>query len=237
MPTPTDRLTGLPLPLLPLDDYGPDTSWHHHQHPRRHPLLQQQGLGGQAVRGSRLQLYNHRLHYVGYHSYYEGPPLPKTPEERFTTIIMCMAGYIPHQAIDMRSGEPRIVDMDPKLCRRLQTSGELRMGQETTIRRFIRAYVMSHALATIDMERTSTEEFLETNDVERKRDLGFDMLGIIIARAVEPAADMYFQAQRDGLLMPTAAETIQQFTKTRLGTIRKRHKMINSLHSRLMAAA
>ena len=83
-------------------------------------------------------------------------------------------------------------------------------------------FIMSHALATIDMERTSTEEFLETDNVERKRD---------------PAADIYFQAQRDGLLIPTAAETIQQFTKTRLGTTRKRHKMINSLHSRLLAAA
>lgn len=96
---------------------------------------------------------------------------------------------------------------------------------------------MGYALAAIDMERSSTEEFLETADVERKRDLGLDMLGIIVARAVEPVADIYFQAQRDGMLAPTAAETIQQFTKTRLGTIRKRHKMINSLHSRLLAAA
>jgi len=116
--TPTDELTGLPLPILPqeyLQANATETNWHHAWHANSAPELQ--GLGGRALRHSRVQLVHRTDHNYkdkgrpNYHNFFEGPPLPDNEDDQFRLCVISAAGYIPDTAIDLRSGEPELVVM------------------------------------------------------------------------------------------------------------------------------
>jgi hypothetical protein len=121
--TPMDEETGMPLPLLPtgiLERDDSHTNWHHAWHPNSAPELE--GLGGRALRHSRVQLvrdvdHNHGDKLKGkltYHDHYVGPPLPSTDEDRLKLCVISAAGYIPDEAIDLWSRDgPTIVRMTP----------------------------------------------------------------------------------------------------------------------------
>lgn len=121
--TPLDHETGIPLPILPtgvLERDDPNTNWHHAWHANSAPQLQ--GVGGRALRHSRVQLvrdidHNHGDKEKGkltYHDYYVGPPLPETDDERFRLCVIAAAGHVPDKAIDLWSAdEPQVVTMTP----------------------------------------------------------------------------------------------------------------------------
>ncbi len=233
--TPTDELTGLPLPLVPLDELSHDLDWHHHQHPRRSPILKRD-LGGSAVRQSRLQLYDYELHHLGYHHTYFGPPLPETEEEQFATTIMSVAGYMPDFALDFQSNEPRIVRLRPEQRQQLQTSGEIRIGSADVIKNFIRGYVLSQPIDSVNISGLTIEEFVTTKDHERRRVLGHNLLGLITDKATEPINETYYQARKNEMLLPGLPSSVRRFTKVQLGSPNGRRKLVNTLYKQLAAA-
>ncbi len=119
--TPLDDISGMPLPLLPtemLDRENERTNWHHAWHANSAPQLQ--GIGGRALRHSRVQLvrdidHNHGDRSQGkltYHDHYIGPPLPTTDQERLKLCVIAAAGYVPDTAIDLWAKQgPRVVRM------------------------------------------------------------------------------------------------------------------------------
>lgn len=233
--TPTDELTGLPLPLVPLDDFGPEPNWHHHFHPKKDPALTK-GAGGYAVRQCRIQRYAFDLHTGEYHAHFSGPPLPRTIEEKFVTTVMAVAGYMPHEAIDMRGGRPQIVPLSHDQKRRLQTSGEIKIGAEALIRRFMKDYVLNNGIDAIDASGLAVEEFIVTTDEARRRELGHNLLGLVIDKAAEPADEIYYQAKKKELLKPNLAGNVQRFIKSKLGSKRNRERIIDDLYEHLAPA-
>lgn len=129
--TPLDRLSGIPLPILPrelLPAEDPEfANWHHPWHPSSAPELQT--LGGKALRHSRVQLVRATDHNMGdrkrgkltYHDFYSGPPIPADEAAQFIAVIAACAGYIPERAIDLSGSEPREVIMTAEQAALLRT--------------------------------------------------------------------------------------------------------------------
>ncbi len=108
--TPTDELTGLPLPILLPETFDLNkTNWHHLVHPEASPQLK--SMGGWAIRNCLLQVVPEELHNMsaeGYHQLFKGPPLPgpEDANKHFMWCVLTCAGYLPDAAIDMRSKDP-----------------------------------------------------------------------------------------------------------------------------------
>jgi len=230
--TPIDEMTRLPLPLIPVDNPRyPD--WHHHFHPKRSSFLQ--GVGGRAVRNARLQKFDYAVHHYDYHGNYLGPPLPETIEEQFSAVIMSVAGFIPEHGIAFQGHEPRIAKLSPELRHRLQTSGEIKIGSIDVVRQFLRSYVLSRDIAEINTNELTIEEFITTKDSERRRVLGHNLLGLITNVATEHVDETYHQARQKELILPGLPGNIRRFTKSSLGSIGMRDRLVKDLHARLAA--
>lgn len=146
--TPMDEMSGIPLPILPqeyLPMGKPDiANWHHPWHAESAPELQ--GLGGKALRHSRVQLVRATDHNMGdkrrgkltYHDFFVGPPLPTTDDERFRLCVISAAGYVPDEAIDLRGDEPKITFMDEAQIELLRMQAQPRRVQTADVRRLER---------------------------------------------------------------------------------------------------
>lgn len=120
--TPTDELTGLPLPVLAKSAdffirkgenlFPRQKNFHHGFHPERSQALGYDELGvllpaghadrisGRALRYSRGQILPIWLHNR-YHDIFLGPELPEDTRSRFTRVVLACAGVVPRQAIDL----------------------------------------------------------------------------------------------------------------------------------------
>lgn len=228
--TPTDELTGLPLPIAPVNNpVSPD--WHHHWHPRDSAVLK--SGGGLALRQSRLQRMDYRTHHLGYHRTYEGPPLPLTPQEQFGAVIMSVAGYMPPEAIDFSAKEPRIVTLSEDQRRHLQESSQLRFTGHWVIKHFIKDYILSQPIDSLNINNVTLDEFLHTNNPERRRELGHNLLSLFTDKATEPIDDLYYQARKRDMLPPGLPGSARRFTKSFLGPVKIRQRFVNNLYSQL----
>jgi hypothetical protein len=148
--TPTDELSGLPLPILtnevlPVDN-PEKANRHHHWHPSNAPELDVGTLAGAALRRSRIQVVravDHNQRRNGkpmYHDFFAGPSLPKTEQEVFKLCVWACAGYIPDSAIDLSGDQPKIVEMNQKQKAILQKIGQPdRIGVRKTIKLRLKA--------------------------------------------------------------------------------------------------
>ncbi|HSH18252.1 MAG TPA: hypothetical protein VK978_02620 [Candidatus Saccharimonadales bacterium] len=130
--TPTDELSGLPLPLLPSDEVLPTNNgevanWHHHFHPKTHPIITGT-LGGRALRSARIQLVDTNQHNYSenaYHRFFAGPPIPESRDAQFGLCVLSCAGYVPEKAIEVADGEPHIRRMTDTQIDRLRMKPEV----------------------------------------------------------------------------------------------------------------
>lgn len=228
--TPMDRLAGLPLPIVPAEN-PVAADWHHHFHPKKSPLLKGD-LGAQAVRAVRLQRTDGNDHDE-YHRIYAGPPLPETDEERFATIIMAVAGYVPEHGISVRNRKPKVVKMKEEQRRHLQTSGDIKVGCQDLIRGFLRQYVMSQPIEGISLSDLAIEEFITTENQDRRLLIGHNILAQITDLATESVDETYWRANRQNLLLPGLPPNVRRFAKISLGNLRHRTVLVNQLHARL----
>jgi hypothetical protein len=153
--TPTDELSGLPLPLLPVAEKlplkGGEANWHHHFHPASSPVLTESN-GGRALRSSRIQLVPRTHHNYGnktaYHAFYAGPPIPSERDEQVGMAVLSCAGYIPEYAIDVSTGDPHIDHLTRRQTKMLtMKSDPVRVGDNE----------VKHYLETRDPEATYDE--------------------------------------------------------------------------------
>ncbi len=208
--SPVDELTGMPLPILPVDKNAP-SNWHHHFHPNNDPKLQ--GANGRALRYSRVQYVSKRLH-DRYHKEFFGPPLPGDDSGRFLLIILSCAGYIPRQAIDVSHAEPRVVGLHSSVYEPLRKSRRLGFearkrtvaGDMSTegrakaeIGKFLCHFVIEQDLPHLEKE---INRFLNALSEKKRRQLGSTILRRAIEVAAEPVEPIYREAWRRHLVEP-----------------------------------
>lgn len=233
--TPTDELTGMPLPVLhsetiPRIYTGEEYNWHHHYHPSIDKSLK--GVKGLAVRHVRLQLLPVEKHNH-YHHIFEGPNLPRSNQERFGHIVLACAGYIPSKAIDVYKDDPtEPVHLSKALRRRLQTGGEMQLRGTSNIAQFMRKHLISQDFSHVN--DLLIDEFIHTKDIERKHFLGHWLLAIASEIAVEPIKPIYRQAMDDGLLAEPKPK-LQNLVKSQINGRKTSKKAILSLRQSLIS--
>ncbi|MGH7195237.1 MAG: hypothetical protein ACREGA_00445 [Candidatus Saccharimonadales bacterium] len=182
--TPIDELTGVPLLLVPNvstqvlientvlnaerrsaggKNYA---DWNHAYHPSSSPELASQD--GRAVRDCRGQFVM-RLYHDAYHSAYGGPILPQSNEARFKALVFCAAGYVPRFGLDFNGDSPRQAKLSDEQIQRLQTSGEVRIMDKTSVKQFFETYVLDNQ--TVDNIPTKLiNEFLRVYNLDSQDD-------------------------------------------------------------------
>lgn len=220
---------GMPLPILPRE-HSLKTDKHHHFHPRRSPEFR--GDGGKAVRNARTQRVDYHDHHDEYHGYYSGPQLPQTRAEKFYTVIMAAAGYVPAQAISFQSADgPELVDLSEEQRSQLWHS-DLRFGSLSIVRKFVTKYTLDQEL---DVGRRTVKEFLRTKDDTKRTYLGHLLLAKALETATEPIAPIYRQAWEQGLINPESPPGPRDLAVGLLGGPNLREQLFVPLLDRLAA--
>lgn len=236
--TPIDQSTGIPLPLVPIqnsfDPRSPEVNWHHHFHPRRSPLLSHELPGGVALRTARLQRAFKHGNHKEYHQFFQGPPLPESVEDRFRTIVLAHAGYIPSHAILMRKHSmPKVVKMSEKQRDQLWHEGHIRSGSPGEVRNFLGAYILGQDLS--DVSEGIIDEFVTTDSRQRKRFLGNWLLAQAIERASAPLAPTYREAWKEGKIPHTLPLKPLSFVAQALGAQRQRDHLVRKMATQFAA--
>lgn len=257
--TPVDEFSGIPLPILPTKNPLPlnrpeIADWHHPFHPKEHPLLKTPG--GLALRNCRVQLVHRNFHNESatrYHRFFEGPPIPEAEEEQFRIVILASAGYIPQQAINTRSGEPEVVNLNNNLSRQLRQTmrravpgdeaqhdpsaknqvfhyRNLRYGYDD-VRKFLAQHTLEQPLP--HLKESLIDEFLNTANDERRLYLGHLLLAKKVEVAAERVDEIYRQASRAHTLHPLMPSSPATFIKHKLGTPETRKGLFPRLAAQL----
>lgn len=244
--TPTDKLSGLPLPIVPDKQwypYGrPDIAdWHHSWHPRLAPELR--SVGGLALRNCRLQLTARKFHNEGehsYHKYYRGPELPDEEDEQFRLVVLSVAGYMPTRGIDLSGEAPREIDLTPRqlsILRKQDSDKEFayrsfRYGYEP-VRDFLSSYCIQNSIGDSRRTQLLVDEFLNTTDNDKRIYLGNLLLAKKSEIASEPIRELYVAAKNKGLLHPRMPHSPHTLVKYKFGTPEKRQKLFPYLVAQL----
>ncbi|MDB5164252.1 MAG: hypothetical protein JWS12_870 [Candidatus Saccharibacteria bacterium] len=221
--TPQDELTHLPLPLLPLNlnHEHEIRDRHHHAHPRRSPLLE--GLGGTAVRHSRVQrtaYADHHWETQGYHSVFGGPELPQTAEEQFKWVTWASAGYIPEQAVAMTLDGYKRVMLSTQQRAQLWGNNEIWVASRGDVKSFMVDYLINQGYGELNVKR-ALEKFLKASDRGRKIELASFILSQLSERAVSPIHDSYKFARRQGFIHESKPRTSSRLVKRTVMSSRK----------------
>lgn len=120
---------------------------------------------------------------------------------------MAVAGYMPNEAIEFHKGKPKIVPLAFDTRRRLQTSGEIVIGGKDAVQRFIREYVLGQDIDSVNVKDAVIDEFLTTENEQRRLDLGHNLLGLITDKATEHLKATYLLARQRELTMPVSLLT------------------------------
>jgi hypothetical protein len=241
--TPLDEATGIPLPIMPRDDLPSVPTgrqrnieriadWHHPFHPRAE--LMADGDSGMAVRGCRVQWAEYDDHHHKYHGAFVGPQLPESEEERFRTVVLAAAGYVPAQAIAFDSyGQPEIRRLSEEGREQLWQTGQLRVDNFSNVRKFL----INYALKDFgDLRSGTIDEFLHTPDTERRFQLGSDFLGRAAHGAVVPLKGVYRESRELGLIPSEQARSAGRFVFNVMTTYRRK-QALGALTVKLQEAA
>lgn len=200
----------VPLPLNPfVPSSFPDKEDRHHTFfPADAPELHyveyqhnQLALNPRAVRWSRIQQGNALLHRM-YHHQYEEVPLPQTDEERFKTMLLCSAGYVPQLAVNP-IGQSQIVKVTERMRDHLQTHGRIRQddGRRWQVGLFFGNYIIQNGMDAVK-ETAEAAQFMETTDQFKRWTLGFSVLRIAAQSLLDDIEPQYERARRQGQINP-----------------------------------
>lgn len=237
--SPVDELTGVPLLLHPDGSFRDrgiySADKHHPWHPRRDPLFMASTLGGEALRGSRIQTTTYDVHHLHYHSKFHGPELPVDDASRFKLIVLTAAGYIPEQALAFsRTQKPYLKTITLEQRLKLWRSGQVRVDKPGIIRDYLKEYSLSQDVS--DINERVIDEFLFTRDPIKRWELGNNLLGKIVLRATVPIKDTYKEAYKAELLPPNRARKVSKFVLSSLSIGYQRKKLLEELEQRLKLA-
>lgn len=233
--TPVDSLTNIPLPLLTTHEpaFAPvrKPDLHHAFHPRRSPELQ--GIAGLALRECRVQVTKYYTHHNEYHHEFYGPPLPQTDEEKFQLVVLAAAGYIPEQAITFgRDSSPHTVHMPAYIRERMWKTNRIHINNLGYVKQFLQGYVLDQDLSSIN--ESTIDEFLHTQQEDRRWELGCEFLGVGVRQATEPLKELYKEAKGAAYLPPERARTASRFVLGSLGMRRQRKNILEAMRNKFL---
>lgn len=210
--TPLDELTGVPLPILPVDPvHGVSrdvwTDYHHTFFHRADPTFK--GDAGRALRLSRGQEIPRWLH-TRYHQIFQPPAWPQSREEKFRLCVLGAANMVGPLAIDLTQDDPSVpVPMTPQQYATVTNPQSMHHEYAThplrarrrrdDIGRFFAAYILDTTVVD-SVDDALIAEFLDTKVHARKVELGNLMLRNAIMASVEP-------------LVPTANEALSHILR------------------------
>lgn len=235
-PTPTDEV-GMPYALRPpeypilfnrTDLFDRNHAWH----PSTHPELEDDA--GEALKGSRVQFADWWEHHMIYHGRFSGPKLPTSRAEKFGLVVLSSALYVPDMALDCCDIDPKEVRLSEAEKQRLWTSGELRISNAAAVRNFLTDYTLEQDLSHVN--DSMVDEFLNTNDLNRRRFLGHWLLSQAADKASEPIEPLYRQAWKLGRIPSDKSAKPCTVIQTGLGTVRNRDNLLPKLEEKLTAA-
>lgn len=246
---PVDEVTKLPLLCVPHPDSASVTQglqpngglfdWDHPFRPRLDPLLTGT-LGGRAVRQAWLQLLHRTAQHEPKDHGLAGPLLPETQEDQFRTVLWCAAMYIPRQALDFSTGSMREVAISQSQHRRLQTSGEVKVGSPELARDFFLEFAMQQE---VEISPSLINEFLglvpnSAASQRRKQHLARQLLHLMMEPPTARLARVYRSGFDQGLLGPDVPPSPLDLVGRRMEayTWRSwRRRIIEPLEARLRA--
>jgi hypothetical protein len=241
--TPLDEVTGVPLPWVIEDDLPPVgraqdmegrviADWNHAFHPRSslvHGSSLQRGL-----RESRMQWMHRHTHANIYHRAFYGPHLKQDVAWQLSTLVFTAAGYVPDKALySNRSGSVVPVPLNIEQRRRYWQGGHIRMANDLIVREAILSAVVQPGFKGI--KETTIDEFLHTEDAQRRFVLGSTLLGIAIYDAAYPLNPRYRQAVEAGQFPPYSPRSLGRKMLSMVGGYR-RTRAISWLQQNLSAA-
>lgn len=245
---PVDELTRMPLLCVPhadtvsvlkgLQPNGGLFDWDHPFRPRLDPILTG-SLGGQAVRHGWVQLLHRTSQHEPKDEGLGGPPLPKTVEEQFATVVWCAAMHIPRRALDFSTGRMREVTTTWSQHKRLQTSGEVKVESDQLTREFLHSVALDQE---VPINPSLINEFLglvpdSASSRRRKQHLAQQLLGLLIEPPAAQLARTYRIGFDQGLLAPDVPPSPLDFIGKRMEayTWRGWRRVIAALEVRLRA--
>ncbi len=239
---PTHELSGLPLLVLPIDPpqrYAQE--WEDYDHgfyPRTSRELK--GFGGAAVRCARGQDLPRWLHERKHKIFPEGPVLPTTKDDKYKTCVLACADFIPRKALDLNKGNDyEIVDLTDEQIQQFASSRSVHIEDAnhantgTFYRNTIGKFFAFHAIEqNLDhVNGAVIDEFLRTQDSQRKTELGNLLLAESVEVAVEPVRTMMSELQEQGLVQLTRKDP---YTTVRKFFVKSRFKdYLSELHHNL----
>lgn len=162
------------------------------------------------MRHSRLQEGVRYIH-DRYHMFFDGlERLPRTDLEVFRVAVLSVAGYIPEVAVDVSGLSPKIKKLHQwKRDKLLYQDVYPEQRWSDTTGRDLHAlnrgmFFMKVALAQ-DLDHIKVnilEEFVETQDVDRRLELGKFIVDMAMLRAADDVREVYRVAHKNGMLRP-----------------------------------
>ncbi len=247
--TPIDEYSGLPYPIAPRCEHiplnSPDVANDHHGwHPRHHPALRT--AAGVALRNSWIQYVHADLHNEGpfsYHAFFQGPELPTDESDIYGRVVLAFAGFVPDHVIDITSRSQPFARpataQEAAFLRQPQRNNPfgyryLRYGYDP-VREFLLDYVLGQDLSHI--KETAIDEFLCTDDAERKVKIGDFLLWSAAEVATDDIRGKYTALARSNLLHPLMPKDPKPLVKWKLGSHKRiRQHVIPQLEAVLSAA-
>jgi len=193
--TPACEVTDLPLPLFPAEprENGAllissaerllqrPTDLHHHWHPARE--LKSMGSQGEALRNCRVQQVSWGLHHLGYHNVFKGPDVPNNKEDIFRKVVLSVAGVVPRQAIDIKRGDFKIIDLSQK--QHNQLANRISIANSKPISRFFADFVASQDMKEV-VSSSEIEEFLDRRTTRVRK---HEIARILLSGAIDLSVD------------------------------------------------
>lgn len=242
---PVDEFTGLPLLIAPQcqplpfeqpEIADPDHAWF----PELNPILRT--IAGKALRNCQLQQVERWLHNEKHKSRL-GPELPNDEVDILGRVVAACAGVMPREVEDFSGIEPVIRPATHQEWDFLHTPSETdNFGYKYVFYRYdpIRIFLKDFAFRQkLDHIRDGLiDEFLCTQDQERKMKLGRFLISNAIAVAADPIRERYAQFRRAELLHPGMPQEVQTLIgyKVQLSDPVKRTRLIDQYETVLAAA-
>lgn len=195
LPTPICEVSGLPLPVLPIEPreigaLSMKPNRHHHWHPERSNELQ--NLAGLAVRKSRVQLLQPKVHDA-YHNMYLGPELPTNEGLAFRLGILAAAGVVPRRALDIREAG-KTVGLTPAAHARIAST--VQIEHTRPLAEFFAAYC-----AKQDISKLLVEQLLDPEtSPELQNQIARDLLGSSLTASLDGLLEEHRIMRKEGAL-------------------------------------
>ena len=211
--TPVEPETGIALHIYvtPEDFAVRKNRQHHKEHPSRREELRD--YAGRALRFSSTQQLPDHFHMGGYkgsyHNIFWGPEImPQTSRAKITKALLNVGRVIPREAIVLTGDGWEKKSLSDKEHTFLSHPSLTHVEGRTERSRLSKQNRIGHALITFALEqeledvasKKVKQEFLNTVDRKRERELGNFMIQSAVDQAISPVAVLYESAKKQGMV-------------------------------------